>query len=1365
MVEHGNSQGITLEEIFNFGPENHNRTVFETIKRYMEKDALVPFIGAGLSMPIYKGWSESLKWIVSKKVSDAPTQEKINTLIDNKEFLEAAQKIENILTPINLCQAYAELYSPTILADSIFSIRTMAVWLLPMLFTGIVITTNLDRTLEFVYSEQGKRFIRCLLPGDRPYVSNEVLSDPNSHDLFKLHGTIEEDERVDYSKIVFTQSAYDRNYTPRSDLFITLKKAYERKTLLFLGCSLEKDRTLDVLRKTIDVGERNFAIVNCKEEEIDKKIHDLGELGIQAILYPDGRYEAVRVILEALLEIINPDGYKQLLHHIGSINHETHNEKYIKRFYYNSNLYKTVGREEELEELLSFLHDDHKFRWWAIVGPGGTGKSRLGLSFAEQLPSGWACIHRDLTHDELSFPSPTTNTVYVIDSFQAYIEDIGNWIKEMSYSTSSYKIRLLLIERDTGDWEERLMQNYIKGIPTAQNAQYQSEFLKLNIMDDREILALMDEYATSIIPIMDKVPQQWKKEETGKQLLTALKEIDHTLRRPLYALFLTDSFLSGENPMHWDKHSLLGDLLDREENYLAARLRLFFHESCPDTIFSSIQTILCFATILDGISQDLLEKLIPEECKMLGQARHLQNATALMNRLGLGKADIVFPIQPDIFGEYYVLRWLQKKAAPEKLCNCFNILFKLQYDTRYETIIRDYDSFKVILPYNKRIYNFFRRLFEDYKDAMNQSSENWRWIMLEKSNIDSKLYNEYANLLLLAISYSQCAQASLWMIEQYKQIVTSEIEGKKRIINRIKDYYASEINKNTIHEVERVTYIYPDDQIIAEEYVDKLFEIIEYRCEKEKLYIIADQLKLLFDRFPKNRYIAHQYANILNKLIGRQSFVEETETLNTFSRLQKNNPKDKIIAEYLSESLYKYAKMQAMNQKTITIDHLEHLLNAFPRNKCIQLNFAKLLSELSYMQDINNAKIIIRKLGAVVKKYTWNQEIAILYTRSLIFHACRNSNNTILESIGLIENLWKLQCKIGIVKYCINGGKKAFVLFRIFLMYLFAIPITYLTKRDPLHLIESLIDTYKKKDDYVRQFTFLYAIGLTILAYKQQTNSPIVSEKIVLLARKRKALAVRALFAIYMFNLSCEQNDHDAITTLQRLSTYINNNQDLYYYFCTMLEDLFAAEQKIKETITYDAIISSTMINYSTNLLTRPEDMVSQFLRDRGLFLNNNERIENNTKYDRMGTLIQYNHRIIGSIIILLRATYEHFPITSPDSIRWIMASKIYIHIEELAVYLARELSQCISELDNNNDIIVFVDWIEVLSKTYPNNCIIAQKLAYGLFLLIDRQDRNEAAITLLRMDKLSEEYYNDRNIQSIYQKALVIISNKTYSN
>lgn len=75
-----------------------------------------------------------------------------------------------------------------------------------------------------------------------------------------------------------------------------------------------------------------------QKSERDEKIKKFGNKHIRAILYEAGHHEAVRIILEHLLEETAPDIYKKLSEHIGTL--KLYN--FSERFSYKSPIAPTL---------------------------------------------------------------------------------------------------------------------------------------------------------------------------------------------------------------------------------------------------------------------------------------------------------------------------------------------------------------------------------------------------------------------------------------------------------------------------------------------------------------------------------------------------------------------------------------------------------------------------------------------------------------------------------------------------------------------------------------------------------------------------------------------------------------------------------------------------------------------------------------------------------------------------------------------------------------------------------------------------------------------------------------------------------------
>jgi hypothetical protein len=178
---------------------------------------------------------------------------------------------------------------------------------LPRLAAGPVITTNFDQILEKVF-ERAQRPFERLVYGRRDAELGTKALHENRRFLVKIHGDVwNESERV------LTSSDYQREYSgkvggsgidfslPLPDL---LRQMLVGRPLLFLGCSLNQDRTVALL-KQVAQDFRNisaFAVVEqpTSTEEFDKRSQFLASLRIRRIWYPSGRHDLIESLLKEL---------------------------------------------------------------------------------------------------------------------------------------------------------------------------------------------------------------------------------------------------------------------------------------------------------------------------------------------------------------------------------------------------------------------------------------------------------------------------------------------------------------------------------------------------------------------------------------------------------------------------------------------------------------------------------------------------------------------------------------------------------------------------------------------------------------------------------------------------------------------------------------------------------------------------------------------------------------------------------------------------------------------------------------------------------------------------------------------------------
>ncbi|GGC62110.1 SIR2 family protein [Marinobacter halophilus] len=270
---------------------NSNSARFRKLKEIYGRGAITPFVGAGMSIPSgYPGWTAFLYRVLAE--TRIPP-EKFNELILSGKYEEAAETLHDDLPP----GCFLEHVENEFGADQEVS---GPVQRLPHLFNGAVITTNFDDVLTKTYSSAGYEFNEVIEGADA--VEFPRLLGENKRVLVKLHGKANSSR-----KRVLTKSEYDRHYEDDQALESVIE-AISTRSLLFIGCSLTVDRTLECLgriadRKGVENVPRHYAFLklNDKEDRLARR-DELAKANIYPIWYTDNHDESLEALLEALAQ-------------------------------------------------------------------------------------------------------------------------------------------------------------------------------------------------------------------------------------------------------------------------------------------------------------------------------------------------------------------------------------------------------------------------------------------------------------------------------------------------------------------------------------------------------------------------------------------------------------------------------------------------------------------------------------------------------------------------------------------------------------------------------------------------------------------------------------------------------------------------------------------------------------------------------------------------------------------------------------------------------------------------------------------------------------------------------------------------------
>jgi hypothetical protein len=114
-----------------------------------------------------------------------------------------------------------------------------------------------------------------------------------------------------------------------------------------------------------------------------------------------------------------------------------------------------VGRKQDLQFLHDWLSPEARIAVTAMVGPGGSGKTRLALEILEQLSPNWQGgfltaeeANRFLGKENLSEWSWQMPTLVVVDYAALMANTLARWFSELAdHATPQHPLRILLLER------------------------------------------------------------------------------------------------------------------------------------------------------------------------------------------------------------------------------------------------------------------------------------------------------------------------------------------------------------------------------------------------------------------------------------------------------------------------------------------------------------------------------------------------------------------------------------------------------------------------------------------------------------------------------------------------------------------------------------------------------------------------------------------------------------------------------------------------------------------------------------------------------------------------------------------------------
>ena len=1006
---------ITFMEIMNCYPDN--KMVYDHMKRDCGK--LIPFVGAGLSVPCYPLWPSALKEL-AEQVAVPETKSDILDMVEgeNPQLLEAAQALEDYWGPRGMADHLLELFSAAKIQEHKEKFPHQSVGLLPLLFPGKpAVTTNFDRVLETVYIMQGYQFDREILPGCQNL--QDQLRQGERHGLLKLHGDIGS-ETLDYSSIIFGKRQYQEAYQPGTPLVTNLQAWFSGKMLLFLGCSLKEDEYLNLLQEVVQLhpGVTHYTILECEDvRDAAARAKQLGDQwGIQALFYPKERHEAVRIILEKLLEDHDPTAYQALSTHVGALS----NQSPSSRFHYKSGAVSFHGRREELEQLREFCgQEDVAFCWWAVTGAGGAGKSRLVYEFGREMErASWNVLWLNSAHmDHLDTLPIPTKTLVVVDYAQAYLGPLGHWMEQLAQRPRLVPVRLLLLERDGESLDESSwgigLKAQVYRAKSIRESCWKEAFLQIIPLHDEELLRIMTDFSATV---GKRLP-----EAKAQQLLETLKNTDPELRRPLYAMFLTDAWANEEKPEKWGQKAVLDYVLQRENEY--------FEEKAKKTIENKLRLrkilskLRLVATIWDGITPEQVAQEYPKLWetfqRQVDRVDCVESEEDLLRQVGILQGTELAGLKPDLLGEYFVLQHLKKQEV-------LQLLFPDGWQAKVEVVTF---LFRMYLDYHDDLENV--EAFWDYMLCPPTKAMRIYGMILVNVAWDSNAYASSAVETLKTLwetGGKQEMDALLYAMGLVNLTTRQPVEGAEAVVGRLKELqerysgnedialaYAQGLVNLTAKQaleqvevsVERLRELqerYYGNEDIALAYAQGLANLTA-KQELEEVKTTMGRLRELQERYSGNEEIAVTYAKGLVNLSCDQDVAEAEASVERLREVQERYYGNEEIALRYARGLFNLTNKQELEGREVTVERLKELQERYFGSEEIALEYAKGLFNLSCDQKVEEAQVTVERLRALQERYCGNEEIALRYAWGLFNLSC---DQDVAEAEATIERLAEL---------------------------------------------------------------------------------------------------------------------------------------------------------------------------------------------------------------------------------------------------------------------------------------------------------------------------------------------------------------------
>ncbi len=359
------------------------------------------------------------------------------------------------------------------------------------------------------------------------------------------------------------------------------------------------------------------------------------------------------------------------------------------RFFFGAEAVPFFARKTEMDVIAEFLDSaTESLSWMLIFGSGGVGKSRLAHEICKLVASEWYAgflDHRDLNRDWRNW-QPLMPTLIVVDyaarTSQSFEDDpLVKMLADLSDRVGGQglplarPVRLLLLDRIP---DVTWLTSLRLGGYNTNDTQFRpanTEGLHLQTIDDPvEIIEWILESQDTPAP----------RRETLSETLSRFDE----QRRPLFALLLAETIIvEPDNWLTLDKEAAIEGILNREQ----------FRFWRPLGSKPPEERVLALATVVRGLSAEATTSI---EEVFLPKWDIDKHPKVFSEMTGHDSDQLVWPLEPDILGEYFVVKQFDGLSDSHKSL----FMTYAWHNARYETsdfLLRTFADFDPeLLPHS-----------------------------------------------------------------------------------------------------------------------------------------------------------------------------------------------------------------------------------------------------------------------------------------------------------------------------------------------------------------------------------------------------------------------------------------------------------------------------------------------------------------------------------------------------------------------------------------------------------------------------------------------------------------------------------------